>query len=637
MDKEVATQLSSQSPSDKQLSVADLKAYLKHAGVSSTGDKGSLWWRCKTHHTVITLKLVTSDDAVPTTLKPAQLRKAAARVGVSPIGTPDEMLEGLVDYLTKEHGKSSTGKAASSSASKDPTASFSPSQPKGPALAEAILSLSDTAAISPIRILQLSDPSLQHTSPTSDLRKAYLKISLHIHPDRIGGIFKEATKAFQVLVTAYETLTSPDYVPSDEPTTKKGKKKTQQISRSNEGCHTTKIHCPRCHSRWGDKVEGNPEWTYNVMMQGLKSFHCSTCLLQFGCMSAEHKCPHCRSPFSYSPDDYHRKISCSSTRCTKKFGFYMHHMSDLALRNLREEVLQRRDDAAKRMVGLKRRAKRAARNEEEEMDLHAFAAGLADECPKCGADFGGLLREGISAEIHLMNCTDEKSHQKQRAKKDAQRKKEREREEASALQNDAESKAAWGFLGKDNNQLYLLSETQLQKEMKEKGISSSDGADKADMIAALVNQERSLVVMNGGGDSANASKSSNATLPSMSTLQRMDVDELRAVLASHGMDAKKIKGKSKRKLLELLEDKVYKNDDDDVEEVKLLTNSCSNCSPKKPVAKRRKKKAIEIDSDDDSDGSDCVQKKPPRKNRRKKKAIEIDSDDDSDGDWNPNS
>jgi hypothetical protein len=304
--EKVSSQLSSSSPNDEKLSVADIKAFLKDAGVSATGDKGSLWWRCKIHHTVVSMGLVTADGGVPTKLKAAQLRKAAARVGVSPIGSSDEMIEGLVEYLRKEKSLNGGGDndLASASAS-DPTASSGKSnvtKSKGPALAEAVLSLADAAIISPIRVLQLSDPALQPTSPSANLRKAYLKISLHIHPDRIGREFKEATKAFQILVTAYETLTSPDYIPSDESATKKGKKKTAQISRSNEGCFRTHVCCPRCSSRWGDKVEGNPEWSYNVMMQGIKSFHCATCLLKFGCMSAQHSCPRvsgdARSTFS---------------------------------------------------------------------------------------------------------------------------------------------------------------------------------------------------------------------------------------------------------------------------------------------------------------------------------------------------
>jgi len=679
MDK-VARQLSSSSPSDQKLTVADLKTYLKQSGVSATGDKGSLWWRCQTHHTVTSLKLVTADGAVPTTLKPAQLRKAAARVGVSPIGSPDEMLGGLVDHLKKDHQKKNGGGESSSGKPNDDAGSAKQqqTQPKGAALAEAVLSLSDAAAISPVRILQLSDPTLQPTSSTADLRKAYLKISLHIHPDRIGSVFEDATKAFQVLVTAYETLTSPDYVPSadDEPNKKgKGKKKKpQRISRSNEGCHTTRIHCPRCDARWNDKVEGNPDWYYNVMMQGLKSFHCATCLLKFGCMTARHLCPHCRKPFSYSPEDYHRKITCSSARCNRPFGFYLHHMSDLTLRNLREEILSARDEAARRMAGLKRRAERAARGEEEDdvAELKAFAAGLADECPKCGVDFAELLAEGITVEVHLMNCNDEESHKRHGAKKEAKRKREAEREEAAAAQNDAESRAAWDFLGKKDDQLYLLSEGQLKKEMKEKGLESGEGEDKADMIAALVNRERSLVVRDSAAGGSNGG--GVASFPSMSTLQRMDADELRSVLASHGMGGKNTKGMSKRQMLRLLEDRLYKNDDEDedkVAEVKLLTNGDSE--GKKPAAKKRKptskksekpaakkrarkKKRIEMDSSDDDDGrwsdGDAAKKSKPaakkstkpaaKKRARKKKRIEMDSSDDnddgggsSDGDWDP--
>ena len=79
----------------------------------------------------------------------------------------------------------------------------------------------------------------------------------------------------------------------------------------------------------------------------------------------------------------------------------MHHVSDLLLRRLMEDILRERDEAARRMTGLKRRAKRAARGEEEEgTELRAFAAGLAEECPKCGVGFAELLQEGIGAEVH---------------------------------------------------------------------------------------------------------------------------------------------------------------------------------------------------------------------------------------------
>jgi len=258
------------------------------------------------------------------------------------------------------------------------------------------------------------------------------------------------------------------------------------------------------------------------------------------------------------------------------------------------------------VAGLKRRSKRAASEEDHQFDLQAFKAGLADECPKCGIDFADLINDGISAEIHLMNCNDQEAHKQHKAKKDAKRKKHDARDEAQAAQNDAESKAAWEFLGKNNDQLYLLTEGQLQKELKEKGLKSKAGDDNADIIAALVNRERSLVVRD--GSAANAAGDSAKSLPSLSTLQRMDAYELRAVLASHGMGGKKLKSMSKRKMLDLLEDKMYKNYDDDAKIEEVIELHDDDCGREKLV-KRTKKIAIEVDDDDTG----------------------------SDGDWNPDS
>jgi hypothetical protein len=106
------------------------------------------------------------------------------------------------------------------------------------------------------------------------------------------------------------------------------------------------------------------------------------------------------------------RYACSSSACQKQAVWVLsvsHVGSGLAEFNLREEILQTRDETVKKRVGWMRRAKRAAREEEEEMDLHlqlrAFAAGLAEECPKCGIDFCELMLEGltVTAEIHLMN------------------------------------------------------------------------------------------------------------------------------------------------------------------------------------------------------------------------------------------
>ena len=80
--------------------------------------------------------------------------------------------------------------------------------------------------------------------------------------------------------------------------------------------------------------------------QALKEYTCGRCMCVFGCMSAKHECPHCRSPFAcvrrrrggvgwgerrarlidrYFPRDYHRRVSCD--RCGREFGFKQHAVS----------------------------------------------------------------------------------------------------------------------------------------------------------------------------------------------------------------------------------------------------------------------------------------------------------------------
>jgi len=267
MSAKVKAQLSSASGSDSKLSVADLKGYLKASGLPQNGDKPTLWCRSKLHNDVVTLNLVTKDGELPTELKAGALKKAAARAGVSPIGTFDELLLGLVDHLKQLHAAAATTETTTTSSSSDSAAA----KPKGPALAAAVLALADDSISSPITILHLADPTLSPTSANALLRKAYLKLSLSIHPDRISRVFPEATRAFQVLVTAFERLTTPQDVPG-EVTSKKAN--VTKIQRSNEGCYKTKIQCPRCSTPWGDKIEGNPDYYYNIMMSGLKSFCC---------------------------------------------------------------------------------------------------------------------------------------------------------------------------------------------------------------------------------------------------------------------------------------------------------------------------------------------------------------------------
>jgi hypothetical protein len=126
------------------------------------------------------------------------------------------------------------------------------------------------------------------------------------------------------------------------------------IARSNHNCQRTRVFCPRCSAEWATADSGCADYFYNFMMQGLKLYCCALCLCEFGCVSATHKCappsarprrtipsprralhaltlapptphrpsppscllraprrrrcPYCRKPFPYHPQDYHRQV-----------------------------------------------------------------------------------------------------------------------------------------------------------------------------------------------------------------------------------------------------------------------------------------------------------------------------------------
>lgn len=52
-------------------------------------------------------------------------------------------------------------------------------------------------------------------SPTAQLRKAYHRLSLNVHPDKLRGV-GEATRAFQAVVTAFERLSEPEEEGAEE-------------------------------------------------------------------------------------------------------------------------------------------------------------------------------------------------------------------------------------------------------------------------------------------------------------------------------------------------------------------------------------------------------------------------------------
>mmetsp|Transcript_29589 Transcript_29589/g.66319 ORF Transcript_29589/g.66319 Transcript_29589/m.66319 type:complete len:473 (-) Transcript_29589:94-1512(-) len=385
----------------------------------------------------------------------------------------------------------------------------------------------------------------------------------------------------QVLVTAFERLTQPELVPDGQDDQSEGKsgskaKKTARISRSNEGCVRTSVHCPRCKQAWGAAVEGNPDWFYNVMMQGLKSFTCATCLCQFGCMTALHKCPQCARTFEYSPQDYHRRVGCGHPKCisstaSKGFGFFLFSMSDRAEAALRAELKTAREQHARVVESARRRAASVAKRRggggqgvdaeaEAQASEAAFAAGLSDSCPRCGGSFLAMGGEEDQRQ-HLLECTDAKAIKAHAEKKRKVAAAAESKASRAALQDDAEALATWQFLGSKPEQLYLLSEPQLAKQCRDRGIalppntqsnspktSEEGGGRKAALISALVRSD-ALAVHSGGGRRKRG-KLDASTLPE--NLESLSLEALQAVLAAHGFVSARASGSESATKAELL-------------------------------------------------------------------------------------
>jgi hypothetical protein len=221
---------------------------------------------------------------------------------------------------------------------------------------------------------------------------------------------------------------------------------------------------------------------------------------------------------------------------------------------------------------MKRRAESARRRNdvaEDAMELQQFKLGLANECPQCGVSYAELKEQGVSPAEHMLNCNDSGAKEKRKREKEELRAKKAKREEGERKQGKAEALASWQFLGSKDEQLYvpsfgatpppsdssyalarryLLGEDELAKVASDRGVSADPAASKSGLIAAIVSGNSTSIVAH---DGRAAGKLSRETLPSISTLQRMDEEELRCVLAAGGVAG--VEGKGKAALLALVE------------------------------------------------------------------------------------
>lgn len=387
------------------------------------------------------------------------------------------------------------------------------------------------------------------TTSTSVMRKAYLKISLLIHPDKLKGNFPQATKAFQTLVSAYEHLSSPEQFLDEIKKTK-----TTAVMRSNEGCFRTTLFCPRCDTEWGRAVSGVEKYDYNFIMTGLTTYMCSTCLLNFGCMAAKHLCPFCHEEFAYHPSDYHRKITCGNKKCYKEFGFMIYHVSLRRENELRAELRTKMEKKVRLQEAQARRAARATVRLPEinipklSEERKSFIMSLMDVCPQCGAD---EVEEGKeSRKEHLKECSvDKKQMKRYAAQRALAAKKEQVKKNVASVQDDIQGTSTWEYLGGNTSTLWLLSTPQLTSMCTQYGLKTT--GDRTSLIKRVAKHRNALdtgrLLTNeaGGGDDDRVKKKQKMTVENLpDQLESFSAEQLVDICAAQDIDiAKSTKNK----------------------------------------------------------------------------------------------
>eukprot|EP00929_Paragymnodinium_shiwhaense_P080905 TRINITY_DN42237_c0_g1_i1.p1 TRINITY_DN42237_c0_g1~~TRINITY_DN42237_c0_g1_i1.p1 ORF type:complete len:562 (+),score=161.94 TRINITY_DN42237_c0_g1_i1:107-1792(+) len=407
------------------------------------------------------------------------------------------------------------------------------SRPEAEAVAKEVLRrshLNDNAGV--LRVLGDNIGADGAERNAAAVRKAFLRISMLIHPDKLPNC-PEAKSAFQALVTAFDRLQQKAPEPS-------AALKRMAISRSNEGCHRTDVRCPRCKASWGSKSEGNPDYYYNFMMQGLRTFPCATCLCSFGCFTAEHICPHCKRLFEYHPEQYNHKVSCGYADCRKPFGFMLYHASENALKAAREQAQAEFAKRSRLEEASRGRASRAARRSSGPVDHAqvaetAFLLGLRDICPRCGLELM-QLEDGAQMR-HLRECTDTAAHKRHqeilKRKADAKAAADKKHQ----AQHSHASLSVWTFTGELIGRLWMLTDDQVKRRCKKEGLAITGNH------AALVGRLADYCSERGDRDGP-----PSETLPPC--IQTLTNAKLASVCAAH-----RLKGlTSREEMLEALED-----------------------------------------------------------------------------------
>lgn len=393
-------------------------------------------------------------------------------------------------------------------------------------------------------VLSVFGTEVTRETPHEVLRKSYRGLAKMIHPDKLGRGFPAATKAFQYLTRAFDTLTAPEV--SDAAKGKKGKAQPS-LGRSNENCYRTKVMCPRCEAPWGLPESGLQPWEYTVFMQGLKTYHCCRCLLSFGCMTANHSCPFCKEPDqTYHPDNYHKQVEC--TDCGGTYGYKLYAVGPRNEARLREEILQHQRQRQLQRDAQEKRTQRAAGPplsdaQQQKQAERLFARGLVDTCPRCGAKGSG---DEVKNRLHLRGCTDEKKIAQYRFEQQATAEGQAHKAARLATEEEERNLAAWKFLGGRSDSAWLLTDKQLEKQCAERGISLDGGRDdKLGRLSHALRSDEAAAAASGAGQP----RLTEAPVPD--NLHALSLAQLSSVCAARGIAVPPSSGTEE--LIELIE------------------------------------------------------------------------------------
>lgn len=278
----------------------------------------------------------------------------------------------------------------------------------------AISAVGDDDAVLTLGLCAGTTSSIDEHTPNDIKRRAYLKLMLQIN------CFNDS---FQQLVNAFENSTSKTLLlEADSSSTlsnslSSSTKSMSAVSakstantagtfvlqkRNNENCHRTKVCCPRCLKGWGEE-EKNAHF-FNYFMTGLSMYPCDKCNLVFGCSSALHKCPLCKSFVPYDMESYHTKVRCTNKLCDKEFGFYMFpDYIEKQINDLKKALVEKR---RKIQTVKEARERKLAKGVKEHSVGVGFLQPLRDTCPVCAYDFERNVENFTETDFasHLYNC-----------------------------------------------------------------------------------------------------------------------------------------------------------------------------------------------------------------------------------------